>query len=451
MPCAAPCVRLPCIKRCSKSLSCGHQCPGVCGEICPENCCQSCADKGDIRVDLLEMKTYKEIDLAETPIIALGCGHFFTAETLDGLMGMEEVYVIDEYGDYTGLRDVSIELARSIPRCPDCQRPIRQHSTHRYNRVVNRAVIDEMSKRFLIDGQHELRDLEQQIVELEESLETTRAKFMKFIGQEISTLSIAITPAEALEIEKELKDRQAMSTRLQKTIQSFCNKVADKHQPTQKLHDATVHAARQRSIEELMDTLAVVDAVPAVPLDRRVTSGGQIAQIKVEQVVLMYQFALLHSLRSSTSNTSIKVPGGNPSQLAKPFFRVCEVFINDCTSQNLPKLSVEARIYYARVAHSYQSYCRSNMTDIDNAAKHVNIAKTVLEKAKEMCTQPFQNARILGDAVEEMMKLLGREGYEMVTPEELAAIKAAMVSGPRGIATHSGHWYNCANGHPVSE
>jgi hypothetical protein len=402
-------------------------------------------------VDLLEMKTYKEIDLAETPIIALGCGHFFTAETLDGLMGMEEVYVIDEYGDYTGLRDVSIELARSIPRCPDCQRPIRQHSTHRYNRVVNRAVIDEMSKRFLIDGQHELRDLEQQIVELEESLETTRAKFMKFIGQEISTLSIAITPAEALEIEKELKDRQAMSTRLRKTIQSFCNKVADKHQPTQKLHDATVHAARQRSIEELMDTLAVVDAVPAVPLDRRVTSGGQIAQIKVEQVVLMYQFALLHSLRSSTSNTSIKVPGGNPSQLAKPFFRVCEVFINDCTSQNLPKLSVEARIYYARVAHSYQSYCRSNMTDIDNAAKHVNIAKTVLEKAKEMCTQPFQNARILGDAVEEMMKLLGREGYEMVTPEELAAIKAAMVSGPRGIATHSGHWYNCANGHPVSE
>jgi hypothetical protein len=49
------------------------------------------------------------------------------------------------------------------------------------------------------------------------------------------------------------------------------------------------------------------------------------------------------------------------------------------------------------------------------------------------------------------MKLLGREWYEVVTPEELAVIKAAMVSGPRGIATHSGHWYNCANGHPVSE
>lgn len=24
-----------------------------------------------------------------------------------------------------------------------------------------------------------------------------------------------------------------------------------------------------------------------------------------------------------------------------------------------------------------------------------------------------------------------------------------MVSGHRGIATHSGHWWNCMNGHPV--
>jgi hypothetical protein len=394
------------------------------------------------------MKTYKEIDLAETPIVALGCGHFLTAETLDGLMGMDEVYVTDTHGYFTGLRDVSIELARSIPRCPDCQRPIKQHSTHRYNRVVNRAVIDEMSKRFLVDGQHELQDLEQQIEELEKSLETTRAKFMNSIGEEISTLAIAITPAKALEIDKELKDRQAKSTKLRKAVQSFCKKVADKYQPAQKLHNATVHAARQRSIEELMDSLAVVNTVPNVPRDRRVALGGQIAQIKVEQIILIYQFALLQTSRSPASSASIKVPGGDPSQLVKPFFRICEAFINDCTSQNLPKLSVEARIYYAKAARSYQSYCRSNTTDIENAAKHVNIAKTLLEKAKEMCTQPFQ---ILGDAVEEMMKLLGREWYEVVTPEEVAAIKAAMVSGPRGIATHSGHWYNCANGHPVSE
>lgn len=133
MPCAAPCSRLPCNQRCSRTLSCGHQCPGICGEVCPEECCHVCSGKQDARIDLLEMKTYREIDVNKTPIVVLGCGHFFTAETLDGHMGMTEVYTIDAYGGFTGLQDVSAVLARSIPRCPDCQCPVRQYATQRYN------------------------------------------------------------------------------------------------------------------------------------------------------------------------------------------------------------------------------------------------------------------------------------------------------------------------------
>ena len=37
------------------------------------------------------MKPHGEIDLNKTPFIVLHCGHFFTAETLDGHMGMAEV------------------------------------------------------------------------------------------------------------------------------------------------------------------------------------------------------------------------------------------------------------------------------------------------------------------------------------------------------------------------
>ncbi|CRL28667.1 unnamed protein product [Penicillium camemberti] len=40
--------------------------------------------------------------------------------------------------------------------------------------------------------------------------------------------------------------------------------------------------------------------------------------------------------------------------------------------------------------------------------------------------------------------------YEEVTPEELASIKIAMVGGRGGMATNSGHWYNCTNGHPFA-
>ncbi len=129
------------------------------------------------------MKTYCEIDLRDAPIVILGCGHFFTAETLDGHVGMAEVYSQDERGEFTGLRNVSAELARSIPRCLDCQCPPRQHCTQRFNRVINRAVIDEMSKRFLVNDKEALRKLERQVLELEQDFEQSRGEITDSIRQ----------------------------------------------------------------------------------------------------------------------------------------------------------------------------------------------------------------------------------------------------------------------------
>jgi hypothetical protein len=77
-----------------------------------------CGSKGDARVDILEMKPYNEIDVEETYIVVLGCGHFFRAETLDGHVGIEVVYTIDAYDEFTGFKDTA-QLAHSIPRCPD--------------------------------------------------------------------------------------------------------------------------------------------------------------------------------------------------------------------------------------------------------------------------------------------------------------------------------------------
>lgn len=120
------------------------------------------------------MKTYSEIDIEESPIVVLSCGHFFTAETLDSMIGMSEVYDQDSYGNFTGMKDMSGELAVTIPRCPDCNRPIRQFVTPRYNRVINRAVIDEISKRFLVRGKYDLLNLESVNEELSEDFENTR-------------------------------------------------------------------------------------------------------------------------------------------------------------------------------------------------------------------------------------------------------------------------------------
>ena len=71
------------------------------------------------------MKSYGEIDLGETPIVVLRCCYFFIAETLDGHMGMAEVYEQDARGEFTRLQDISAVLARAVLRCPDCQYPVR--------------------------------------------------------------------------------------------------------------------------------------------------------------------------------------------------------------------------------------------------------------------------------------------------------------------------------------
>ena len=66
-----------------------------------------------------------------------------------------------------------------------------------------------------------------------------------------------------------------------------------------------------------------------------------------------------------------------------------------------------------------------------------------------MYENPFQGRDQLKVGIEQSLRLLGREFYAEVTKEEIEAIKRAIVSGRGGIATHSGHWYNYENRHPV--
>jgi len=46
-------------------------------------------------------------------------------------------------------------------------------------------------------------------------------------------------------------------------------------------------------------------------------------------------------------------------------------------------------------------------------------------------------------------RLCEKERYEVLTEVELVAIRGALTKGPEGLATHSGHWYKCRNGHLV--
>lgn len=162
-------------------------------------------------------------------------------------------------------------------------------------------------------------------------------------------------------------------------------------------------------------------------------------------------FTIAQKLRSR--NSSIKIPGGPPDQLAKSFFKSCLLHIKSCRDESLPRLAVEGILYFTKIARLFDSYTRSAANSEAGESDYpspIEKAKRLLDEAKALCREGFQNTDSLLAAVENSIEYLSREWYEEVTKEELDAIKNAMVSGRGGIATHSGHWYECKKGHPVS-
>ncbi|KAL3467220.1 hypothetical protein BJX64DRAFT_192492 [Aspergillus heterothallicus] len=424
LPCAAPCNRLPCSKRCTKNLRCGHQCPSVCGERCPKNYCQHCSGKGDARVDMLEFKLYSEIDLDETPIVVLGCGHFFTAETLDGHIGMQDAYQTDELGEYIGLAK-STSLSQFVPRCPDCQIPIQQHATQRYNRVINQAVLDETSKRFIVSGNQALGEFDREIQELE-------AEYRKI--KEMST----IRPTS--HSKKGLGTSTQRSIGLTKRIETFIAQVSYKEQPVRKLHDATVKAMRTAPVDAQLTGLSINIHSTDLSPDERIVTGGKAKLLKL-------QYTVLDNLLQLTQ-THQSLPGETINGV-KEVLNSMETFIADPVSRMFPRMLVEVQLYYAKIAVLLRSH-RGVPGMETTTTTYGEKAKEYLQEAESLCGRGFQSGTELMSVTKQLVKLLGEKWYEELTSQELAAIKLAMVSGRGGLSTHSGHWYNCENGHPFA-
>lgn len=293
-------------------------------------------------------------------------------------------------------------------------------------------------------------------MELEQDLKQSRVKINLPIISPLRQLARnaigdrgQLTATNMSTLTQTLQERNVKSGNLENAIRLFRNRVADKNQPAQKLHDATVHAARRKSIDQLRTNLDITISVPAIARNQLIIAGGRIAQVQAASVILADRLNTTQTIRAIAAGSPIRIPGGAPKKLAKPFFKTCGSLIDDCAVENLSKIGTEATIYHAQIAHLYESYCHSTKTDLDQASQYVKTARELLLKARAVCKQPFENADVLRDAIEESIKMLRKEWYESVTAEELGAIKEAMVSGPGGIGTHSGHWYNCANGHPV--
>ncbi|KAF4457780.1 hypothetical protein F53441_353 [Fusarium austroafricanum] len=373
--------------------------------------------------------------------MVLGCGHFFTGETLDGLVGLDEVYTRNKEGAFDGLKDVTGSLSRNVPFRPDCKRPIRQFATKRYNRLINRAVMDEIYKRFIINGREALNDLEGRLQAEENKLNSSRT----------SLSSISSNKQYAF-----LKGRYKELKKLKGTARVLANRMGKDHQPTKLLLDSIATARFKATGDPLslalqMETLKLSPPEP----DKQIILGANLITAKAEELQLQDSISLLQGRERTVSGSLLQLwLKEQPLLSTDRFFTFCHSLIDEAKTANLPRTMASASLCYAKVSQlatwrvqTNDGAAASNPGD-HSTKKYYNRAKAFLTEAKFHC-EKVGNSDMLKERIREMLRLFEPQ-YNNVTPEELASIKSAMVCGRQGINTHSGHWYNCENGHPFA-
>ena len=308
-----------------------------------------------------------------------------------------------------------------------------------------------MSKRFIVAGQTEIDHIEEEIAQVQTLLNESRSAFIRFnkFKDNFSHDQLSTRPDTLIvnDITTTVRTRYKRCTSLLTEISRLQHSTSQAYHPANKLQQAIHHATqRGTSIETSITQLNLAGSTASDEFDPRITMGAKMLAIKLKCSVVEDKLLIFASARASRGLSDADSTFVVQSLLtsAQSFLDHCEAFIVSSRERKLARLTVEASLCYARVVK-----LSARFNDALTAGKIRTKAEDLLEEAKDLCVQAFLGADILADAVDLSLKLFQREWYAEVTAEELEAIKEAMVTGPRGIATHSGHWYNCANGHPV--
>ncbi|KAJ5087674.1 hypothetical protein N7456_011290 [Penicillium angulare] len=355
-------------------------------------------------------------------------------ESVDGLVDLDAVYRRDEKGKFDALQDISSSLASAIPSCPDCRQPIRQFATKRYNRVVNRAIMDEIYRRFLTKGRVELESLQSRVNAIEDQSNSTSLE----------------SPEDGTEVYKACDELQKEALDLSKAMEA--------ENPMKRLIDIiAIH--KKTSMREIAASLSESKDMDSSEREshNQITLDARLIYVKVQEIRYSHVFKLINRPHGSEKTSAKRV-----ERLTIAMGNVlehCHELIAHAEGRRLYRIAITATISFAKISqlqglchrlHNRKAYRQSK--DTEGAGKYVNcfeIARGLVAAALKLCGE-LGNCPELQEAVEEMARLYEGPRYEKITFEELQSIKTAMVSGREGMATHCGHWYNCANGHPFA-
>lgn len=422
LPCAVPCLITPCNLRCSKKLSCGHRCPGVCGEKCPtKRFCQECGDSKAMNqvVDMIMLSRYKDVIVDEDPVVFLSCGHFYTISCLDRLMELSKYYVIDEHtGQAVTPKRYDFVDSEVKKQCPECRMPVR--NIERYNRIVKRSLIDEATRRFILRANAQCAQVTRFVEEQEISIEAERRSFTEALFRAQSNQLLFLFALNTYKKE---------NSTLEKIVADFIAGVSKTEQPfgrveslfTAAVDQLTCSAADQRSF--ILDEAVVLTGF---------SLRGQVLELRLAWAIYwnLKRVRLTPTLsQEAQEKLQLTIDGVAMHYVMKAF-----TLIESSAHSKLPRHEAEARIYYAMFL---------SLSPSDNlglGTESLDIAQSLIEEYPGSCT----GLALLLEKARGVVS--GGTIFQFVSDEETRAVFMAMNEQFQG----TGHWYYCANRHPVS-
>lgn len=102
------------------------------------------------------MTTFEESDPSSDPLVFLPCKHVFSMSTMDGWLGLSEVYSQEEDSSareparkWVAPTPFSKTMSLESRGCPNCRRTI--FGVRRYGRVLHKVCVDVSYKRYLME------------------------------------------------------------------------------------------------------------------------------------------------------------------------------------------------------------------------------------------------------------------------------------------------------------
>lgn len=372
-------------------------------------------------------ETYKNIDLDVNPCVFPACGHLLIMETMDGHVGIQDHYDLDQSGlaCRTKVPEDTLDVVKTKIICPECRRSL--CDIPRYGRVIHRALLILSTLKFVSWSNAMYVSLAQQLLHLQEELET-RSEEAREIYSVQSIRGLSTDQTYVLSHHYSKQPRYANLMFLRKQIQEFSTRVHKSEQPFKRVQEPVNHSRSSRRTEQHFDF------DPSVLQTR--------AYILAEALLLRCDIIILSDVIALCSGEF---------EIAVDFSadrKSCETLFATAEQGGHVLQQTESQLFWARFAAL--EVCWASKPHQKFTSHHIDLraqAENYLP-ARELCTTfPGQTRAISRQELGNVEKMLHESTfYAPVTDEEMRKVVAAMAQEFRG----TGHWYRCANGHPFT-